>query len=210
MTNVVISQGSRSVNVYGAKVTRKIQKKWSIQPIPVTTNRRKETTTSVAASAGNSSITVASATNLSAKDGIYISGLDGTNFNSEVQTIKSVSGSVLTLEGTLNSSYDSGAAVVKLARFISFDFNQIVWQVTIDGWLNAADVDALKAVADDLEIMILNGGTVKAVLPLSSTAQHSYDTAAITSVIIEEQTDEPVENHHVIITLHITTKELGT
>jgi hypothetical protein len=210
MTDLTISQSGRSVDIHVNKFTRKIQKKWTINPIAVTSNRRATTYVTTAITAGATSLSVGTTANFQAGDAIQISGAYGTEFYHEIQTISSVSGgNTINLEGSMNYDYDSSASVIKLARFITFDFNQITWQIIAEGYLNASSEATLEEYATDLEIMTFSGGTVAFDFD-KSNAKEGYENVAITSLIIEETPEDPKRNYKVHITGMATTKETGT
>jgi len=210
MTDLTITQGQRSVDIHVNKLTRKIQKKWNINPIAVTSNRRATTYVTTAITAGATTLSVGTTNNFQAGDAIQISGASGSEFYRDIQTIKSISGALtINLEGSMNYDFDSQADVIKLARFITFDFNQITWQIIAEGYLNASDETSLEEYATELEIMTYGGGTVNFDFD-KTNAKDGYENVAITSLILEETPEDPKRTYKVHITAMVTTKETGT
>lgn len=206
--SLTLRQGSRTVNMYVKEIIRSITKKWIMTPIATTSNRRAETITTGAITADDTSITVDDANGFSANDTISIFGDNGTEFKQETQTISTVSGSTLTLaNGTINS-YDTGAYVVKMTRFISLDLNNLQWTVSINGYISEDSSQNANTVAADLEAMAYSGGTVE--LDFDSDSSRDYQNAAVTSCAIIETAKDENYNFEVRLKFNITGKETST
>jgi len=208
MSEVTLTKGSNVITLHSSKIAHSVNKKWNINPISVTPNRRAETTLTVAPSAGNTGLVMSSTSNFQARDSILIGGSYGSEYYYETQTISSIdSATTVSLEGGLQYSYDVDSQVTKLARFISFDFSRIVWNIKVEGYLNDSDLEILQKEAADLVQMTVAGGTVS-IDSADSNIAHEY--AAITALNIEETPEDPRWNFFVRMTLMITNKEIGT
>lgn len=177
-------------------------------PIATTANRRGDTITTGALTAGVTTIPVNSATDFQAKDAISIFGDSGSNFNQETQTIASISGSNIIIANALINSYDTGAAVTKMTRFITLDLNNIQWSINMDAYIAEDSAQNANTVAADLETMAFSGGTVKVVFNTDSS--RDIQDAAVTSCSIIETAQDENYNYQVKLKLEITGKETSS
>lgn len=208
--DVTLTQGSRTVTLYVTDIIRTITKKWIMTPIATTANRRGDTITDGALTAGGTSVTVFDGSDFQAKDTISIFGDSSSTFNQEIQTIASKSGNTLTLSDGLQNSYDTGAAVTKLTRFITLDLSNLQWTIDINGTLSQSTQQNIRTVSSDLEAMAYSGGTVKVKFTEGCGSCGDFQDAAITSVSIIEEAKEDSYNLKVKLKLNITGKETSS
>jgi len=203
--DVILTQGSRTVTLYVTDTIRTITKKWIMTPIATTANRRGDTTTTGALTAGVFSVPVLDADDFQANDTVSIFGDSGSTFNQEIQTISSKSGNTLVLANGLMNNYGPGASVTKLTRFITLDLSNLQWTVDINGYLAESSEQNVSTVSADLEAMAFSGGTVQ--VKFNAGSSGDYQDAAITSCSIIEQAKEDSYTLQVKLKLNITGKE---
>lgn len=204
---VTLTQGSLTIDIAAQKIDEDITKNWRINSIPTIFDDRFTTTTSANEAIGSTAINVTDGSGFSDYDRIIISGDDlAGDYHTEVVTITSIAGNVLTISQGIVFGYASGANVMRQGRVISLDFNQTVQSITVTGKVVATATKEARDLKSILWRMATGGGAIT--VEYDGTAQANMGITKMTITRVAEDTEKP-QMYDVILNMTNSSVEQG-